>query len=111
VKARLAGYDARLGPAADAVEQAARLTAAELAGIADDLRAARLRGEPVDLHALDKAQLRAERAERALGLDRKREPATVESFADIAARAQAAANERRAIELAADAEDDDGAAA
>jgi hypothetical protein len=85
VKAKLASYDARLGPAADAVETAARLTAAELAAVADDLRAARLRGEPVDLNALAKAQGYADRAERALGLDRKRGPAHVPLRERIAA--------------------------
>jgi hypothetical protein len=85
VKARLASYDARLGTAADAVETAARLTAAELAAIADDLRAARLRGETVDPNELDKAQLRADRAERRLGLDRKREPVHVPLRERIAA--------------------------
>jgi len=85
VKAKLASYDARLGTAADAVETAARLTAAELAAVADDLRAARLRGEPVDLNALAKAQGYADRAERALGLDRKRRPVHVPLRERIAA--------------------------
>ena len=85
VKARLAGYDARLGPAADAVEMAARQTAAELAVIADDLRAAQLRGEPVDPNALAKAQGYADRAERSLGLDRKRAPVHVPLRERIAA--------------------------
>jgi hypothetical protein len=85
VKAKLASYDARLGTAADAVETAARLTAAELAAIADDLRAARLRGEPVDPNELDKAQLRADRAEHRLGLNRKREPVHVPLRERIAA--------------------------
>jgi len=85
VKAKLASYDARLGPAADAVELAARLKAAELAAVADDLRAARLRGEPVDVNALTKAQGYADRAERALGIDRKPEPKGP-SLADYIAR-------------------------
>ena len=52
----------------------------------------------------------ASRLLAALNTKRQRQPAPVESFADIAARAQAAATARRAIELAADAEDDDQAA-
>ena len=74
VKAKLASYAERLGPAADAVALAERRKAAELACLADDLRAARLRGEAVDLNELHKAQGYADRAERSLLLD-KREPA------------------------------------
>jgi hypothetical protein len=72
VKARLASYAERLGAAADAVALTERRKAAELAVVADDLRAARLRGEPVDLNELHKAQGYADRAERALGLDNAR---------------------------------------
>jgi hypothetical protein len=71
VKAKLAAYASRLGPAVDAVEQAARLRAAELGAVADQLRAARLRGEPIDVVELTKAQGYADRAERALSVDRK----------------------------------------
>ena len=75
VKAKVAGYVARLGAAADAVALAAYQKAAELAVVAEDLRAKQLRGEPVDLDAMAKAQGLADRAERALALDRRREPA------------------------------------
>jgi hypothetical protein len=100
VKAKVAGYVARLGAIADAVTMAAYQKAAELAVVAEDLRAKQLRGEPVDLSEMAKAQGLADRAERALGLDRK--PAPTETFATIASRAQAEAGERRARELAED---------
>jgi len=75
VKAKVAGYAARLGGGADAVTLASYQKAAELAVVAEDLRAKQLRGEPVDLGEMAKAQGLADRAERALGLDRKRQPA------------------------------------
>jgi hypothetical protein len=81
VKAKVAAYAVRLG-ATDAVLLAACHRAAELGVIAEDLRAMQLRGEPVDLGAMAKAQGLADRAERALGLDRKREPEG-ETIADI----------------------------
>jgi hypothetical protein len=75
VKAKVAAYTARLGGTADAVLLAACHKAAELAVIAEGLRAKQLRGDSVDLSEMAKAQGLADRAERALGLDRKREPA------------------------------------
>jgi hypothetical protein len=86
--------------------------ASELALAAEMARGQLVRGEAVDVVALVRLENLAGRALRDLhNRAGARGPAPVESFADIAARAQAAANERRAIELAADAEDDDGAAA
>ncbi len=99
-----ASFVAQLGKAAadGAAALAAVQKAAELFVVAEELRARALRGETVDLGELVKVEGIADRAVRALGLDRRRELAPTESFADVAARAQAEANVRRARELAED---------
>ena len=71
VRSLIAGYVARLGVGAD-IERIRR--AAELQVIAEELRAAALRNEPIDRAALFKAEGYADRAVRALGLDRQPEP-------------------------------------
>ena len=105
-------YLRALGNPANIERQAAVIAAAELTALAEEARATALRdASRADLDQVLRVQGVADRAVRRLGIKPSNQPAPVESFADIAARAQAAANERRAIELAADAEDDDGAAA
>jgi len=61
---------------AHGAEPRAALRTAELQIIAADMRAKQLRGDPVDMAALLKAEGYADRAERALGTD-KREPAHI----------------------------------
>jgi hypothetical protein len=61
------------GASLDGVTLRAIQRAAELGFIASDLRARRLRGEMVAVDEIVKAENAAERANRRLGLDRKRE--------------------------------------
>jgi hypothetical protein len=68
-------YTERLGD--HAVEPDRVRRCAELVAIAEDLRAAKLRGEAVDAGELYKAEGYADRALRALGLDKPREPVYV----------------------------------
>ncbi len=73
-----ASFVAQLGKAAadgGAAALAAVRKAAELVVVAEVLRARALRGETVDLSELVKVEGIADRAVRALGLDRKRGPA------------------------------------
>ena len=85
---------------------------AELRVLAEQARARFLRGEPgATVDETVKLENLLTRALRDLQVRTKRQPAPVESFADIARRAQAAAEKRRALELAADDDDDGGAAA
>jgi hypothetical protein len=68
-----------------------------------------VRGEPgATVDETVKLENLLTRALRDLQARTKREPAPVESFAALASRAQAAATARRALELAADAADDEG---
>ena len=71
IKTLMASYRERLG---DNVEPDRVRRCAELVAIAEDLRAAKLRGEAVDPNELFKCEGYADRAVRALGLDRPREP-------------------------------------
>lgn len=101
-------YLRALGNPANIEQQAAVIAAAELQVLAEEARGAALKETGrADLDQVIRVQGAADRAVRALGLDRKREPEATESFATIAAMAQADANERRAKELA----DDEASAA
>jgi len=87
VKELAAGYIAQLGGGvADAATLAAVQKAAELAAVAEELRGRALRGESVDLGEMVKVQGIADRAIRALDLDRKRAPAGPTLAAYLAAR-------------------------
>ena len=71
VKELAASYIARLGGRnVDAATLAAIQKAAELAALAEELRGRALRGEAVDLGEMVKVEGVADRAARALGLDR-----------------------------------------
>ncbi len=96
-------YLRALGNPANIEQQAAVIAAAELQVLAEEARAAALKkAGHADLDQVIRVQGAADRAVRRLGLDQgAREPAR-ETFADIAARAQAEADRRRALELAAD---------
>jgi hypothetical protein len=69
IKALIASYTARLGGHVDP-DRVRRC--AELVQIAEDMRAAALRGEPVDASLLFKCEGYADRALRMLGLDKPR---------------------------------------
>lgn len=97
------GGAARVSP----VQMLAIRRAAELTVTTEQMRASALRGEPVDVLALVRLENLATRAVAALGLDQRQpEPKPPETFADLAARAQAAADVRRARELAEDGDDE-----
>jgi hypothetical protein len=100
--ALVAVFSAELGELTPA-QQIAVQNAAALTAISEDAAMRRLSGDPgITLDDLVRATSAARRAVRDLGLDRKREPAPGETFAEIAARAQAEADKRRARELAED---------
>lgn len=78
-------------------------TAAALTAIAEDCQTRRLAGDPaITLDDLVRAVSAARRAVRDLGIKGKSAVTVQETFADIAARAQAEASKRRALELAED---------
>ncbi len=93
-------------------QQAAVIAAAELQVLAEEARTAALK-EPgqVDLDQVIRMQGAADRAVRRLGVMTTKAAVHVETFAELAARAQAEADVRRAEELAADAEEPSEAAA
>jgi hypothetical protein len=100
-----------MGDPTDAVLQSNALRAAELTVATETARAKLLAGDG-DIDAVVRIEGMAARSVRALGIKSTTSgPAPAESFGVIAARAQAAADVRRAAELAADAEDDDQAEA
>lgn len=97
-----ATFAAELGGELSDVQRMAVQNAAALTAIAEDAQTRRLAGERnVSLDDVVRAASAARRAVRDLGLDAKRAaPATGPTFAEIAAQAQADADERRAQELA-----------
>jgi hypothetical protein len=106
LKAVLAELTAQYG---GNVERALVQRCAELRVLAEQARARLVRGEPgATVDETVKLENLLTRALRDLQARTKREPAPVESFAALASRAQAAATARRALELAADAADDEG---
>jgi hypothetical protein len=108
LKAVLAELSAQYGD----VERPLLQRCAELRVLAEQARARLVRGEPgATVDETVKLENLLTRALRDLQARTKRTPAPVESFATIAARAQAAADVRRTRELAADDEDDDQAEA
>lgn len=91
VKKLAAGYIAQLGGGEpDAATRAAIQKAAELVVVAEGLRGRALRGESVDLSEMVKVQGVADRAVRALGLGRQREPAHVPLRERLAAEVEQA---------------------
>jgi hypothetical protein len=103
-------YLTALGNPTSIEHQAEVIAAAELTVLSEEARTVALRDAGrADLDQVIRLQGAADRAVRRLGIKPGKPAAPVESFADIAARAQAASTARRALELAAD-EDDDGAA-
>jgi hypothetical protein len=99
VKALAAGYTARLGGGADAATLAAVQKAAELGALAEELRGKALRGEGAALSEVLKLEGVADRAVRALGLDRKRTPVARTLASYLAARNTERSKEESELEL------------
>ena len=100
----MAVFAGQLGGTMTALQMLRVKRAAEFTVAAEDMRAKLLRGEAVDTDKLLRFEGACDRAVRRLGLPSKREqqPAQGETFTDVAARAQAEAGTRRAVELAVD---------
>jgi hypothetical protein len=82
----------RMGNPADAISQAAALNAAELTVALEQARLAAARGESVDVDQLVRLSNLVARAEKRLGIDRRREPTAAplrEYLASAPARASA----------------------
>ncbi len=88
IKALTATYKARLGAAADdPVVRADILDLAECTTICEALRAAALRGEPIDLLALNRLEGTTRRRRAALGLDGPPPEPPVPLLSDLLAEA------------------------
>ena len=93
MKELVADYTAKLGGNVGPATTAEIMRAAESVVIAEELRARALRGEPVDMGELNKAQGVADRAVRRLGIKpvtRRRWPTLDEHLAATATRDSAA---------------------
>jgi hypothetical protein len=101
----LRSYLRAMGNPVEANRQADAIAAAELKCAAEDLRARLLAGPNsglADVEQIIRLENAADRAVRKLGIKPGAELAPRETYADLAARAQAQANVRRAAELAED---------
>jgi hypothetical protein len=83
VKALTAAYTEALGSNLSPVQQAAVARAAFLTTIAEDLALQRLRGEPVDIDSLVRADSTARRATRDIGLRPPQELEAAKTFREF----------------------------